>query len=451
MKRKIKEKILDFLQTESDSKALLITGARQIGKTYIIRECLKEQFSSVIEINFIENENAKKIFSDFKDTKDILFRLSAIAEQPLIKGETVFFLDEVQESKELVTAIKFLVEEGSFRYVLSGSLLGVELKDIRSIPVGYLQIMEMYPMDFEEFCVANQVGTHIIETLRECFEKGRPIDGLVHEKMLELFRLYLIIGGMPAVVQKYIDTNNLQHVTEIQKQIIAQYKKDIAKYDPENKLYLEDIFNLIPSELNNKNKRFIMKKLNENFKFSRYENSFVWLKDAGVALPVHCAAEPVLPLLLSKATNLFKLFLSDVGLLAAMYANGLQMKILMNELNMNYGAIYENVVAQELKCHGFELYYYNNNKQGELDFLIEYEGKVLPIEIKSGKDYERHAALNNCLMNPRYDIEKAFVFCNENVQRKDKIHYYPIYMISFLHKEKQIENPIYKPDFSILM
>ena len=380
-----------------------------------------------------------------------MFRLSAIAEQPLIKGETVFFLDEVQESKELVTAIKFLVEEGSFRYVLSGSLLGVELKDIRSIPVGYLQIMEMYPMDFEEFCVANQVGTHIIETLRECFEKGRPIDGLVHEKMLELFRLYLIIGGMPAVVQKYIDTNNLQHVTEIQKQIIAQYKKDIAKYDPENKLYLEDIFNLIPSELNNKNKRFIMKKLNENFKFSRYENSFVWLKDAGVALPVHCAAEPVLPLLLSKATNLFKLFLSDVGLLAAMYANGLQMKILMNELNMNYGAIYENVVAQELKCHGFELYYYNNNKQGELDFLIEYEGKVLPIEIKSGKDYERHAALNNCLMNPRYDIEKAFVFCNENVQRKDKIHYYPIYMISFLHKEKQIENPIYKPDFSILM
>lgn len=373
MKRKIKDKISRFLREES-KKALLVTGARQIGKTYIIRECLKEQFSSIVEINFVENEAAKRIFAEFKDTRDILLRLSAVADQPLVKGETVIFLDEVQECKEIVTAIKFLVEEGSYRYVMSGSLLGVELKDIRSVPVGYMNVMEMYPMDFEEFCMANQV---------------EPVDDLIHDKMMELFRLYLIVGGMPAVVQKYIDTNNLKHVIELQKEILAQYKKDIAKYDPDNKLYLEDIFNLIPSELNNKNKRFIMKKLNENFKFSRYENSFIWLKDAGVALPTYCASEPTVPLLLSKATNLFKLFASDVGLLAAMYADGIQMKILMNEMNMNYGAIYENVVAQELKCHGFDLYYYNNNRLGELDFLVEYQGKVLPIEVKSGKDYER--------------------------------------------------------------
>lgn len=373
MKRKIKDKISRFLREES-KKALLVTGARQIGKTYIIRECLKEQFSSIVEINFVENEAAKRIFAEFKDTRDILLRLSAVADQPLVKGETVIFLDEVQECKEIVTAIKFLVEEGSYRYVMSGSLLGVELKDIRSVPVGYMNVMEMYPMDFEEFCMANQV---------------EPVDDLIHDKMMELFRLYLIVGGMPAVVQKYIDTNNLKHVIELQKEILAQYKKDIAKYDPDNKLYLEDIFNLIPSELNNKNKRFIMKKLNENFKFSRYENSFIWLKDAGVALPTYCASEPTVPLLLSKATNLFKLFASDVGLLAAMYADGIQMKILMNEMNMNYGAIYENVVAQELKCHGFDLYYYNNNRLGELDFLVEYQGKVLPIEVKSGKDYGR--------------------------------------------------------------
>lgn len=373
MKRKIKDKISRFLREES-KKALLVTGARQIGKTYIIRECLKEQFSSIVEINFVENEAVKRIFAEFKDTRDILLRLSAVADQPLVKGETVIFLDEVQECKEIVTAIKFLVEEGSYRYVMSGSLLGVELKDIRSVPVGYMNVMEMYPMDFEEFCMANQV---------------EPVDDLIHDKMMELFRLYLIVGGMPAVVQKYIDTNNLKHVIELQKEILAQYKKDIAKYDPDNKLYLEDIFNLIPSELNNKNKRFIMKKLNENFKFSRYENSFIWLKDAGVALPTYCASEPTVPLLLSKATNLFKLFASDVGLLVAMYADGIQMKILMNEMNMNYGAIYENVVAQELKCHGFDLYYYNNNRLGELDFLVEYQGKVLPIEVKSGKDYGR--------------------------------------------------------------
>ena len=449
MKRKIEDKISRFLQEET-KKALLVTGARQIGKTYIIRECLKKQFSSVVEINFVENEVAKKIFAEFRDTKDILLRLSAVADKPLHKGETVIFLDEVQECKEIVTAIKFLVEEGSYRYVMSGSLLGVELKDIRSVPVGYMNVMEMYPMDFEEFCMANQVGDHILSLLRACYQMVEPVDPLIHDKMMELFRLYLIVGGMPAVVQKYIDTNNLKYVIELQKEILAQYKKDIAKYDPDNKLYLEDIFNLIPSELNNKNKRFIMKKLNENFKFSRYENSFIWLKDAGVVLPTYCASEPMAPLLLSKATNLFKLFASDVGLLAAMYADGIQMKILMNEMSMNYGAIYENVVAQELKCHGFDLYYYNNNRTGELDFLVEYQGKVLPIEVKSGKDYERHAARNHCMNNPRYDIETAYVFCNENVKQKENIRYYPIYMIGFMQKEEPMEDLIYKPDLSVL-
>lgn len=451
MKRKIKKDIDSFLDKEFCKKALLITGARQIGKTYIIRKCLKERYHSIVEINFIENEDARKLFSDFKETKDFLLRLSTIADQPLIKGETVIFFDEVQECKEIVTAIKFLVEEGSYQYVLSGSLLGVELKDIRSVPVGYMSVFEMYPMDFEEFCMANKVNEKVLQNLKHCFESAVPVDDLIHEKMMELFRIYLIVGGMPKPVQEYINTNNLQYVIEEQKQILKQYKQDIAKYDPANKLYLEDIFNLIPSELNNKNKRFILKNLNENFKFSRYENSFIWLKDAGVALPAFCAAEPVIPLLLSKATNLFKLFLSDVGLLAAMYADGIQMKILMKEVNMNYGAIYENVVAQELKCHGFDLYYYNNNRLGELDFLVEYQGRVLPIEIKSGKAYERHAALNNCLENPRYGIEEAFVFCNENVKKTDKVIYYPIYMITFLQKEKVISEMIYKPDLSILM
>lgn len=214
---------------------------------------------------------------------------------------------------------------------------------------------------------------------------------------------------------------------------------------------MEDIFNLIPSELNSKNKRFLLKNLNENFKFSRYEHSFIWLKDAGVALPTYCASEPVLPLLLSKSTNLFKLFMSDVGLLAAMYADNLQMKLLMNEININFGSIYENVVAQELKCHGFDLYYYNNNRLGELDFLIEYNGAVLPIEVKSGKDYERHAALTNCISNKRYDIPKAYVFCNNNVKWAEKVTYYPIYMITFLEKTTQEQDMIYKPDLSVLM
>lgn len=449
LQRKIEAKLRDFF-AEENKKALLVTGARQVGKTSSIRKFTQENFESVIEINFLEDQNARDLFANAANSRDILLRISALTDQDMIPGKTVIFFDEVQENKEIVTAVKFLVEEGSYRYILSGSLLGVELKDIRSVPVGYMDIIEMFPMDFYEFCLAAGVSSGILEVLEECFNQKKAVDTLVHEKMMELFRLYLIVGGMPAAVSTYVDTNNLREVEKVQNGINQLYKKDIAKYDPENKLYLEDVFNLIPSELNSKNKRFILKKLNENFKFSRYENSFIWLNDAGVAIPVYCVAEPVIPLLLSKATNLFKLFLADVGLLAAMYANGLQVKILKREKDINFGAIYENAVAQELKCHGFDVYYFNNKKQGELDFVIEYEGEVLPIEVKSGKDYTRHAALNNVLENERYSIKQAFVFCNDNISVNGKIVYYPVYMIMFLEKKQLDENFIYKIDMDIL-
>ena len=252
------------------------------------------------------------------------------------------------------------------------------------------------------------------------------------------------------MVNTYLETNNLKEVANVQKNIILLYKKDISKYDPQNKLYLEEIFDLIPGELNSKNKRFILKSLNENFKFSRYEHSFVWLKDAGVAHPVFCAAQPSVPLMLSRSTNLFKLFLSDVGLLAAMYMDGLQIRILSGEKDINFGAVYENAVAQELNAHGFDLYYFNSKKQGELDFLIEYEGDVLPIEVKSGKAYSRHIALDNVINNELYQIPRAFIFSNENVRREGKKIYYPIYMVGFLNRENSLPPQIYKPDFSIL-
>lgn len=448
LERRIKQEIRDFL--DSDRKeALMVTGARQVGKTYIIRECAKEIYKNIVEINFVENQQAVKLFENITGSKDILLRLSALTDVPMIPGETLVFFDEVQECPEIVTAIKFLVEDGQYRYILSGSLLGVELKDIRSVPVGYLSILEMYPLDFREFCEANRVSQTVMDKLKECFEKKQQVDELIHEKMMELFRLYLIVGGMPAVVDAYIRTNNLKEVLRIQQGIVQLYYKDIAKYDKDNKLYLDEIFSLIPSELNNKNKRFIMKDLNENFRFSRYENSFIWLKEAGVALPVYCVQEPEIPLLLSKSTNLFKLFLSDVGLLASMYVDGLQLKILSREKDINFGAIYENVAVQELKAHGFELYYFNSKKQGELDFVIEYQGNVLPLEIKSGKAYTRHNALDNVLKDERYAVPQALVFCNENISTVDKIVYLPIYMIGFLENEK-IDEYIYSIDLSAL-
>lgn len=430
-------------------EALLITGARQVGKTFIIRKCAKKHFEYVIEINFIERPDAIKLFENAKSSEDILLRISAFTDVPLVPGKTLIFFDEVQECKEIVTAIKFLVEDGKYRYILSGSFLGVELKDIRSVPVGYMTIMEMYPLNSFEFCRANKVSQRIFDMLEMCWNEKKAIDQIVHEKLLDLFHLYLIVGGMPAVVEGYLRTKNLQEVFRLQKGILQLYKKDIAKYDPQNKLYLEEIFNLIPSELNSKNKRFILKNLNENFRFSRYEHSFIWLKEAGVVLPVYCVQEPEVPLLLSKATNLFKLFLSDVGLLAAMYADGLQIKILNKEKDINFGSIYENAVAQELKTQGFELYYFNSKKQGELDFVIEYKGNVLPIEVKSGKSYTRHNALDNVMSTPRYHIEQAIVFCNENIHEKNKIVYMPVYMAGMLKKETK-EDYIYSLDLGIL-
>ena len=446
--RKI-EKELQRFWDNGEKKALLVTGARQVGKTFIIREFGKQR-ESFAEINFYENAAARTLFENARNSSELLLRLSAVVSVPLIPGKTLIFFDEVQECANMVTAIKFLVEEGSYRYILSGSLLGVDLKDIRSVPVGYMDILEMFPLDFEEFARANKVSQNILEALRESFDAGTPVDDLVHEKMMELFRLYLIVGGMPAAVMRYLETNNLREVFREQRSILTMYKRDIARYDPEEKLYLEDILELIPSELNSRNKRFILKNLNENFKFSRYSNSFLWLRDAGVALPVFCVSEPTAPLLLSRSTNLFKLFLADVGLLASMYMDDIQIKILNREKDINFGAVYENAATQELRAHGFELYYFNSKKQGELDFLVEQGGEVVPIELKSGKGYTKHAALSNVLANERYAVPKAYVFHNGNVSVLGKVRYYPVYMLMFLEKHIESREMIYKPDFSVL-
>ena len=435
--RKIDKYLKDFFSKDKN-KALLVTGARQIGKTFSIRQFGKNNYKSFVEINFIQQPDLVSLFSGASNSADLLLRISTVVKHKLIKGQTLIFLDEVQCCPEIVTAIKFLVDEGSYDYVLSGSLLGVELNDLRSVPVGYLSVKNMYPLDFEEFLLAYGVGKNVIEKLRESFVKVEPVDGFVHNKILELFRLYLIIGGMPEAVKSYLETNNLQNVSEIQGQIINMYKKDISQYDKDNKLYIQEIFDLIPPELNAKNKRFILKNLNENFKFSRYENSFLWLKDAGVAIPVYNVDEPRLPLLLSRERNLFKLFLSDIGLLSCMYANGIQIEILNNNKSINFGSVYENAIAQELLAHGFAPYFFNNKKLGELDFVIEYQGKTVPLEIKSGKDYHRHNALSNVLKVENYAISKAYVLSNENVLVSDKITYLPIYMIMFFSNETKL-------------
>ncbi|MCD8152326.1 MAG: AAA family ATPase [Clostridiales bacterium] len=439
------EKQMELFFKENRNKALLITGARQTGKTFSIRRVAGRLDPDFVELNFLENRDARDLFSTAQDNKSILLSISVLSQKDLRPGETVIFLDEIQECREILTAIKFLVEEGSYRYILSGSLLGVEIKNIRSMPVGYMGIMEMFPLDFEEFCRANGVGDRVITHVFDSFSQKKPVTEAVHQKMLQLFWLYLIVGGMPEAVRVYLETNNLREVYNVQKYICELYKQDIAKYDPEKRLYLSEIFDLIPSELNSQNKRFIMKNLNERAVFSRYENSFLWLRDAGVALPVYCVDEPKSPLVLSKATSLFKLFPADVGLLASMYAEGIQVKVLKHENDINFGAIFENAAAQELHCHGFPLYYYRNKKLGELDFVIEQGGSVIPLEIKSGKTYKRHSAISNVLET--YKMPEAYVFCLDQLSVRGQVTYYPVYMLMCLRRE-EMQDLVYKIDLS---
>ncbi|MCQ2290782.1 MAG: ATP-binding protein [Muribaculaceae bacterium] len=442
--RHIDAYIEDYYKTSNN--ALLITGARQIGKTYSIRK-FGEKWKCFVEINFIEDEDAALLFKSAKSTDELLLRLSTITDKKLEKGRTLIFFDEVQSCPEIVTAIKFLVEDGSYRYILSGSLLGVELKDLRSEPVGYMDVKEMFPLDIEEFVKAVGIGDNVINHLRESWENLHPVDEFIHKKMMELFRLYLIVGGMPAAVVKYMETNNIKRVMDVQKGIIAMYKRDIAKYAPSNKLAINEIFDLIPPELDAKNKRFILKNLNENAKYERFHNSFLWLKNAGVAIPVYNVEEPKQPLLLARSRNLLKLFLCDVGLLAAMYAEGIQMRVLRGDSGINHGSIYENLVAQELIAHGIVPYYYNSKKRGEVDFVVSLDGGVLPIEVKSGKDYARHRALANIMQCKDYDTRKAIVLCNDNLFIDDSVVYMPIYMTMFMHRDESAPTE-YKIDLS---
>ncbi len=429
--------------------ALLIEGARQIGKTFSIRQFGKK-FKTYIEINFIEQPEAISLFKDLSNTKALLARLSLFTKQKLIKRDTLIFFDDVQICPEVITYIKFLVDEGSYNYILSGSLLGIEINDLRSVPVGYLTIKRMFPLTFREFALNLGLNSSILENLETSFKEKKPVDDFIHKKMMELFRVYLVVGGMPAAVNRYIETNNLNEVIDIQNQIVNLYKKDITQYDKNNKLAIAQIFELIAPQLNSQNKRFIIKDIKSGVKFDRYENSFLWLKDAGFALPVYNVETPKIPLELSKSRSLFKLFMSDVGLLASEYSQGIQLKIISGDDKLNCGAIFENYIAQELTACEHDLYYYNNKKRGELDFLIEYDGEVLPIEVKSGKDYKVHRALSNIMDCGEFNLNRALIFNNSNLKVEGKLTYAPIYMAMFLKQEIKDEDSIYKIDLSEL-
>lgn len=434
LKRKIEKDIEKWL--DNSEKALLVYGVRQAGKTFIIRECLKRNGCEYIEFNLINQPELVEILRDSTGIDDLIIKLSLYSEKKIVPGKTIFFFDEIQRYKEIVTKIKFLVEDKRFRYILSGSLLGVEIVNLKSAPVGYLQTLNMYPMDFEEFLQIFSVDEAIINNLRNCFITKTKVDEIIHNKIMEMFNIYLIIGGMPAAVERYRNTENIDDVMEEHRAIIEQYKLDFTQYEEENrKLIITHIYELIPAELNEKNKRFMIADINKNLRYDRISDSFVWLWKSGVALGVFNTTEPTIPLMLNEKSALFKLFISDIGLLTTIYGKSCKLKIVNKESDINKGAVFENVVAQELHAHGYPLYYYNSKKFGEIDFIVEQNGKSLPIEVKSGKAYNKHSALNNLMNAKEYGIEEAFIFTNDNVKIEGKLNYLPIYMVMFLKDE----------------
>ena len=427
---------------KNSNKALLVTGARQIGKTWLIRDEIDKSSYTKFEVNFIDQPGMVEYLNAEMSAEEFLVKLKMIMPENCKPHETVVFFDEIQKCPEIVTKIKFLVDEGSFKYVMSGSLLGVELKGIASAPVGYLTVLRMYPMDFEEFMVANSVSKTTLDMLKEKFMNCSPVDEFIHQKLLYMFFVYLIVGGMPDAVKKYIETKDIREVDNVQRDIVTLYKEDFSQYELEDKkLRLKAIYDIIPAELNKQNKKFVFTMLDKELKFDRYENSFLWLKDAGVALPIYNVDAPMIPLMASKSSNVFRLFSNDIGLLTSAYPAETKMELINKNGEVNNGAHFENAVAQQLVANGFEPYFCKKKNVGELDFLIELSGRVVPIEVKSGKTYKSHKALNHFMDVTDYHMERAYVFSIGNVEKEGKVIYLPIYMC-YLLKEKRIEQMI---------
>lgn len=438
--RKIEKTIKDYLQNGSN-KIMIVDGARQVGKSYIIRyvasELLKDKFTNYIEINFVEDSLGNKLFENVNNKEDFYLQLSMVAgEKMKNKDNTLIFIDEIQQYPQFLSMLKFLKQEDKFTYICSGSLLGETLIKTPSIPIGSIDVIHMFPLDFEEFLLANNFNDYAINSLKNKFDRLESLEETTHAKVLDLFKKYLLIGGLPDAVNCFIDKMNIVEVRKIQSDIYDYYGDDASKYDKEHKLKIKRIYNLIPSSLENKKKRIVLQNI-ENIKgkrFSSYQDEFDYLINSGIALEVKALSTLVFPLIESSSKNLLKLYLNDVGLLTnILYKNNIK-AVLDDERSINLGTVYESVVASELKAHGYKLFYYDNKANGEVDFLIDdYNNlSVVPLEIKSGKDYTIHSAIKKFLCNKDYNVKKGYVLSNERkIFEKDNIIYLPIYMIMF--------------------
>lgn len=448
--RKIKSYIEEHLKSNED-KILFIEGARQIGKSYIIRNVGTELYDNYVEINFVADDEGEKVFKNVHTTEEFYLNLSMVAGSRLDRYDnTLVFIDEIQHYPQFLTMLKFLREEHRYRFICSGSLLGIALKGTVSVPVGSVIPKKMYQLDFEEFLIANDFGKEAIEYLRKSFEQKRSLAPEVHDKVLGLFKRYLLVGGMPDAVNEYLATHNIVKVREIQEAIIVLYGIDASRYEEEaaRKLYIRRIYDMIPSQMENKKKRIVVKDIQnrEGDRFSNYVEEFEYLIHSGIAIASNAISNPKYPLAESQQKNLLKLYMNDVGMLSSRLYQYNVRPVLNDIAGINLGSLYESAVAQELKAHYNKLFYYDNKQKGEVDFLVDDSStmSVLPVEVKSGKDYMVHSALNNLMAVPDYHIASSIVFSNDwEVRTKGNILYLPIYYVMFMENRMPERDDLY--------
>lgn len=450
LNRKIEEYIHGHLISESD-KILIIEGARQVGKSFIIRKVGNQCFDNFVEINFVRDDEGPRLFKDLHTIEEFYFTLSSQFGKKLDKyNNTLIFLDEIQTYPQYLTLLKFFREDHRFKFIASGSLLGLTLRSSTSIPIGSIIRKEMYQLDFEEFLDANGYGQEAISVIRKKFEIKESLDEAQHNHLMGLFRRYLLVGGMPDAVNTYLESHNIIKVREIQNAIQKLYGDDASKYEKDSgkALAIRRIYDLIPSQMENKKKRIVAKDIHDKKgdRFDNYREEFEYLISSAIALSVNAISNPRYPLAESVRKNLLKLYYNDVGLLTSrLYGSNIQ-PVLNDFKSINLGAAYESVVAQELKAHGHNLFYYDNRQKGEVDFLIDnhMEMSIMPIEVKSGKDYTIHSALTRLINEPEYNIKSGVVLSNEReVQVVGKVNYMPIYYIMFLDNRQPDEESIY--------
>jgi uncharacterized protein len=428
--RKITKQLNEWYN-QSSRQALIIEGARQVGKTFIIHKFAKMNYHQRwIEINFILTPKWKDLFvGDI--TGEALYTKFSLMFRDIFKskGRILLFLDEIQACPEAITALKSFTIDGRIDVIASGSLLGVHYNQVTSFPVGYVERIVMYPMDFEEFLWANE-HQELIEIVKNRYQEKQEIPQFYHEIMLDLFVKYIVIGGMPEVLKSYMIDTDFNRVLKIQKKIVEDYRSDIAKYATSSeRVRAREVFDSIPFQLGKDNKKFQYKHISKGGRSSTYEGSIQWLIDAGIVYKCNALSHLEIPLISYKLVDSFKLYMMDIGLLVSMLGIDAQTKLLFDDLGIAKGAVYENVIAVLLKMRGYDLYYYERPSGLEIDFVLSKESNVVAIEVKSG-DNTRSKSLQTLLSNQ--DIDYGMKLSKKNLSVDELIIRLPLYLAMFM-------------------